>query len=62
MKKLVEELFSPQDRNNKDSNTMLGTLGTIVVKAMIKELEDKTKSTYKYLSVSATEYSWEHCP
>ena len=62
LKKLVEELFSPQDHNNKDSTTMLETLGTIVVKAMIKQLVDKTKATYKYLSVSATEYSWEHCP
>ena len=42
MKKLVEELFSPQDRNNKDSTTMLETLGTIAVKAMVKDLEDKT--------------------
>ena len=41
---------------------MLETLGTIDIKAMIKELEDKTKDTYKYLSLSGSEYSWEHCP
>ena len=41
---------------------MLDTLGTISVKAMIKGLEDKTKATYKYLSFSGTEYSWEHLP
>ena len=62
LKKLAEELFAPQDRNNKDSTLMLETLGTIALKAMIKELEDKTKATYKYLTLSGSEYSWEHCP
>ena len=41
----MEELFSPQYRDNKESTTMLETLGTIYVKAMIEELEDKTKYT-----------------
>ena len=57
LKKMVEELFVPQDRNNKDSTPMLETLWTIALKAMIKELEDKTKATYKYLSLSGSEYS-----
>ena len=61
LKKLVEELFSTQDRNNKDSSTILETLGTIAVKDMIKELEDKTKANYKYLSIYGSEYSLEHC-
>ena len=55
---MVEELFVPQDRDTKDDNTMLETLGTISLKAMIKEIEDKTKATYKYLSLSGSEYSW----
>ena len=58
LKKLVEELFSPQDRNNKDINTMLETLGTIAAKDMINEVEDKTNDNYKYLSISGTDYSW----
>ena len=62
MKKLVEGLFSPQDLDNKGSTTMLETLGTISVEAMIKDFEDKTKATYKYLSISGTEYSWDHFP
>ena len=45
LKKLVEELFAPQDLDNKDSNPILEALGTISLKAMIKELEDKTKAT-----------------
>ena len=62
MKKLVEELFAPQDRDNKDITPMLDTIGTISLKAMIKELEYKTKATYKYLSLSGSEYSWENFP
>ena len=41
---------------------MLDTQGTIAVKAMIKDIGDKTKATYKYLSISGTEYSWGHFP
>ena len=58
LKKLMEELLSPHDRNNKDSTTMLETLCTLSVKDVIKDLEDKTKANYKYLSISGTEYSW----
>ena len=58
MNKLVEELLSPQDRGNKKSTTMLEKLCMIAVKDMIKDIEDKPKDTYKYLSISGTEYSW----
>ena len=36
LKKLVEELFLPQELDNKDSNIIMDTLGTIDFKAMIK--------------------------
>ena len=62
LKKIVEELFSPQYCNNKDSTTILDTQGTIAVNTMIMEIKDKTKATYKYLSISGTDYSWDHCP
>ena len=45
LKKLVEGLFSTQDRNNKDSTTIMETLGKIDVKDTIKDIEDKTKAT-----------------
>ena len=41
---------------------MIETLGKIYVKDMIKELEDKTKATYNYLSISGRDYSWDHFP
>ena len=40
---------------------MLQTLGKIALNSMIKELEDKTKATYNFLSLSRSEYSQEHC-
>ena len=40
LEKLVEELFSPKDRDNKDRTNMLEKLGTIDVKYMLKEIED----------------------
>ena len=43
LKKLVEEMCALQDRDNKDSTHILDTLGTIYLKAMIKELEDKKR-------------------
>ena len=62
MKKLAEELFSTQDRDNKYSTTILETLVKTAIKTIIKELEDKTKAVYKYLSIYGTEYPWEHFP
>ena len=58
----MKELVAPQYRDNKDSTPMLETLDTIALNATIEELEDKTKATYNYLSLSGSEYSWEHCP
>jgi hypothetical protein len=29
--------------------------------AICTELQDKKKATYKYLSISGLEYSWNHC-
>ena len=58
----MEELLSPHDRNKKDSTTIMEIIVTIAVKDTIKEIEDKTKATYKYLSIYGTEYYWEHCP
>ena len=61
-KMLIEELFSPQDEDNKNSTHMLKKVAASAIKAMIDEMEDESKATYKYLSISGSEYSYEHCP
>lgn len=61
-KMLLEELFSPTDSDNKDSTPVLEEVAKIGVAALQRELEDKKKATFKYLSLSGSEFSWEHCP
>ena len=60
--KLIDELFSPKDDDNKDSTEILETVAKLGIEAMLCELEDETKATYKYLSVSGSPYYFEHCP
>jgi len=61
-KMLIEELFSPQDEDNKNSTDMLKKVAATAINAMIEEMEDESKATYKYLSISGSEYSYDHCP
>ena len=51
----------PND-NNKDSITILEKVAKPAIEAMLCELEDKKKATYKYLSVSGSPFSYDHCP
>ena len=60
--KLIDELFAPQDDDNKDSTEILEKVGLLGIEALLRELEDETKATYKYLSVSGSPFSYDHCP
>ena len=62
LKMLIKELFSPRDRDNKDSTPMLEKIGRIGIEALLGELENQKKATYKYLSMSESNFSFEHCP
>ena len=41
---------------------MLEKVAAIGIQAILDELLDEKKATYKYLSISGTEFSYEHCP
>ena len=58
----MKELFCPEDHDNKDSTKVLEKIAIFGAEAFISELLDEKKATYKYLSISGTEYSYEHCP
>ena len=58
---LLKELFHPADHDNKDSTSILEVVAKIAVEAMKKELEDEKKATYKYLSISGSSFSYNHC-
>lgn len=62
LKELIKEIFCPVDEDNRDSTEMLENLAGIGIAGLIAELEDEKKATYKYLSISGTEFSYEHCP
>ena len=51
LKELIKELFSPTNLDNQDSTKMLETITTIGIQALIDELLDEKKATYKYLSI-----------
>ena len=60
--RVIAEVFTPKNARNKESRGITIELALVAVKAMLKELLDKKKASYKYLSCSGSEYSWEHCP
>ena len=62
LKELIKEIFHPVDEDNRDSTEMLENLAGIGIAALIAELEDEKKATHKDLSISGTEFSYEHCP
>ena len=62
LKDLIKELFSPTNLDNQDSTEILETITTIGIEALIDELLDEKKATYKYLSISGSEFSHEHFP
>ena len=61
-KELIKELFSPTDADNIDSTKVLEKITATGIQAMVDELVDESKASYKYLSISGLEFSYEHCP
>ena len=58
---LRKELFHPKDDTNKATDERLVELARIAATAMLQELHDEKKATYKYLSVSESDHSWKGC-
>jgi hypothetical protein len=59
---LRKELFHPSDSTNAATNSRLVELAPVVAQAILDELHDQKKATYKYLSISGSEYSVLGCP
>ena len=62
-------LFYPDDETNRWSSATneatddrVVELAEVAAIALLDELHNETKATWKYLSVSGSEYSWAHCP
>ena len=57
LKELVKELFSPENLENQDSTDTLEKILAIGIAALVVEMENEKKTTYKYLSISGSEFS-----
>ena len=62
LKELVKELFSPENLDNQDSTDTLEKIAAIGIAELVVDMENENKATYKYLSISGSEFSYEHCP
>ena len=62
LKKLIKELFTLPDSDKQNSTNVLEKLNVIGIQELLDDLEEEKKATYKYLSISVSEFLWEHYP
>ena len=55
--KLRDECFSPKNSTNKKTEDRVIELAEVAASTMVIELEDPKKATYRYLTISGSEYS-----
>ena len=58
--KLRDELFSPKNKTNKSADDRVIELAKVGESQMVTELEDPKKATYRYLSISKSEYLYTY--
>jgi hypothetical protein len=58
--RLLKNLFSPDREADKLTTDRVYELGLVAVKTIITELLDQNKATYKYVSVSKSEFSYNY--
>ena len=56
--RLLKYLFNPKRITDKNTNERVAELGSVATNAFIKELLDQKKATWKYLSISGSDYCW----
>ena len=59
---LRKELFHPSDATNAATNEHLVELAKVAAQAILNELHDEKKATWKYLSISGSTVSFKGCP
>ncbi len=60
--KLREECFQPHNKTNKEVGERVIELAQVAATAILKELHDQKKATWKYLTISGTNFSFTLCP
>ena len=59
---VLDEAFNPINKTNKKCSSRVTELGVIGFKSIKGELHNEKKATWRYLSSSGSESSWQHCP
>ena len=59
---LRDELFHPVREDNINSEGIVKSLAAVATEALLDELHNTNKASYKYLSSSGSPFSYEHCP
>jgi hypothetical protein len=54
--RLLKYLFDPKRDTDKDTNERVLELAAVAITAFIRELLDEKKATWKYLSISGSDY------
>ena len=55
-------LFKPTRQTDKQAVTCMLELAPIATGAVVKEIDDESKATYKYSKASKSKFSWACCP
>ena len=58
LNELSKELFSPENPDNQDSTDTLEKIAAIGIAALVIKTENEKIATYKYLSISGSEFSY----
>jgi hypothetical protein len=59
---LRKELFHPVDPTNAATDERLVQLAKVAAQAILDELHDEKKATWKYLSISGSQFLYQGCP
>jgi hypothetical protein len=59
--RLLNQLFSPNCMADIKTGQRVIELARTAADAICTELQDEKKETHKYLLISGSEYSWNHC-
>jgi hypothetical protein len=59
--RLLKQLFSPNCPADLKMGQRVIELARTAANIICTEIQDKKKAKYKYLSISGSEYSWNHC-
>ena len=59
---IKKDLFKPTRKTDKQARKRMIELASVATDAIVKEIDDESKATYKYTKASKSKFSWAHCP